>query len=84
MMQQSLMSNADSPKIRLEVISSPAIRCGVVLHHLKDGYAARANSIGAYFELNRQVRYSFRTVDEYTDRTDDIDRHWPAQQRRRS
>jgi hypothetical protein len=33
----------------------PSFRCGVTLHHLKDGYAARANTIGTYSELNRQV-----------------------------
>lgn len=32
------------------------LRCGVALHRTKDGYAGRANTIGGYFELNRQVR----------------------------
>lgn len=31
------------------------LRCGVALHRTKDGYAGRANTIGGYFELNRQV-----------------------------
>ncbi|KAF8322193.1 hypothetical protein DL93DRAFT_2072048 [Clavulina sp. PMI_390] len=31
------------------------LRCGVALHRMKDGYAGRANTIGGYFELNRQA-----------------------------
>jgi len=32
-----------------------SFRCGVVVHHLQDGYAARANTLGTYTELNRQA-----------------------------
>jgi len=36
----------------------PRLHCGVTLHRLKDGYAARANTIGAYVELNRQALHA--------------------------
>ena len=33
----------------------PSLRCGIVIHRLSDGYAARANNIWSYLELNRNV-----------------------------
>ncbi|KZO93160.1 nucleotide-diphospho-sugar transferase [Calocera viscosa TUFC12733] len=42
---------ADEPE---EAPSDYPIRCNVLVHRLKDGYAARANTLGTYFELNRQ------------------------------
>lgn len=36
-------------------VKAKLLRCGVALHRTKDGYAGRANTIGGYFELNRQV-----------------------------
>ena len=33
----------------------PSLRCGVLVHSLADGYAARANNIWSYLELNRTV-----------------------------
>jgi len=36
-------------------VNLPSLRCGVTLHYLKNGYAARANTIGTYSELNRQA-----------------------------
>lgn len=32
------------------------VSCSLVIHRLDDGFAARANHIPTYFELNRQVR----------------------------
>ena len=32
-----------------------SLRCGIIIHPLKDGYAARANNVWSYLELNRNV-----------------------------
>jgi translation initiation factor eIF-2B subunit gamma len=43
---------ADTPHDELRLWAG--LRCGIMVHHLADGYAARANTLGTYFELNRQ------------------------------
>jgi hypothetical protein len=41
--------------VQEDPVDPNSVRCGVTLHRMKDGYAGRANTVGAYFELNRQV-----------------------------
>ncbi|KDQ21362.1 hypothetical protein BOTBODRAFT_123066 [Botryobasidium botryosum FD-172 SS1] len=61
-------SHMASPQLKprtfeLENFSAFAVpssfRCGVVVHRIQYGYAARANTHGTYLELNRQVLLRF-------------------------
>lgn len=51
-------SDDDHPTNELEEdpTDPKLLTIGVTLHRMKDGYAGRANTIGSFFELNRQVR----------------------------
>lgn len=49
------LSQAAAEGLQDDPLDPNSLRCGVTLHRLKDGYAGRANTIGAYLELNRQV-----------------------------
>jgi hypothetical protein len=39
-------------------VEPSSLRVSVKLHHLKDGFAARVNTLGAYVELNRQASFN--------------------------
>lgn len=45
-------------KAEKETVATDALRVSVSLHRIEAGYAGRANTVGSYFELNRQVSRS--------------------------
>lgn len=51
----SASNHAAKEDVQEGLVDPNSLRCGVTLHRMKDGYAGRANTVGAYFELNRQV-----------------------------
>ena len=51
----STSNRAAKEDVQEGLVDPNCLRCGVTLHRMKDGYAGRANTVGAYFELNRQV-----------------------------
>lgn len=50
-------------KAEKETVATDALRVSVTLHRNEAGYAGRANTVGSYFELNRQVSQSLDLKD---------------------
>jgi len=61
---KSVVSTTEAP-----LLDYP-IRCNLVVHQLKDGYAARANTLGTYFKLNQQCLRSAATTAPTSDMID--------------